>query len=126
MAKRRRGHSVLSVYSGFLGETQHVAQGQRLLQDYLAGNPDRDPQQKAAILYSLASLASQAGDSRGLEEYQRLAHGLQAQTDSLPAGEIRLVGDVQKAQAFVNQQHYDGCLLPWRSMFGYGSAGRRP
>jgi tetratricopeptide (TPR) repeat protein len=99
---------MLGMYAQYLADTKRGAQGESLLKDYLEGSPNLDPQQKMNVLFSLANVARRTGDSKNAEEYQQAGQALQPPPmPPLPAGQIRIGEEVQKAQAALNQQRLD-------------------
>ena len=86
---------MMTMYAQYLSETKRTAQGESLLQDFLAGHSELDAPQKMSVLYSLSNLARSTGDSKRGDEYQRAAEALQPPQP--PTGRI-LIGDEIRAR----------------------------
>jgi tetratricopeptide (TPR) repeat protein len=122
----------LTGYANYLAGSARGPQGETLLKDYLAGNPNLDPQQSAGVFFSLVNIARQAGDSKRADQYQQAAEAQQGAQPSPPAGWVSIAGKLLEADAAVNQgrvadayrlagdaidaspQASDGPLIAWR------------
>ena len=84
-------------YATFLAQTKRGAQGESILQDYLASHADLDEAEKNFVLGGLAEIAALAGDSEASEKYAQ-ATGPEPDTES---GEspivLRLLADAGNA-----------------------------
>ena len=96
---------MMTAYAQHLGATNRAAQGESLLNDYLAGHSELDAPQKMNVLYSLSNLARSQGESKRGDEYQRAAHALQPPQP--PTGRILIGDELQKVQEAVNQHQWD-------------------
>jgi len=96
---------VLNTYAQYLADTKRGAQGESVLQDYLAGGSP-DAHQRAFVLYNLANLAIGSGDSQRAGEYRQAAQALQPQPPA-PLGQFRIAEDLQTVQAALGQSHLD-------------------
>ncbi|MGA2039473.1 MAG: tetratricopeptide repeat protein [Bryobacteraceae bacterium] len=94
---------MMSAYAQYLADTQRGAQGESLLKNYLAGNPDLEPQQQMNVLFSLANMARSKGDSKSADAYQQDGQALQPQ----PAGEARIGEEVREAQTALSEHRVD-------------------
>jgi tetratricopeptide (TPR) repeat protein len=63
---------LMASYAQHLAETNRAAQAEDLLNDYLAGHPNLNGQQRVNILLNLANLAQRTGDSKRATEYQSM------------------------------------------------------
>jgi hypothetical protein len=94
---------MMSSFAQYLGSTQRAAQGEAVLQEYLAANPSLDRQQEANLLFMLANLASQAGDPKS-PQYRDAARDLQPAPAPVSVPPQATIGDdLQKALAAANQ-----------------------
>jgi hypothetical protein len=85
----------MTMYAQFLSETKRAAQGESLLQDYLAAHPELDAPERSNVLFNLSNLARSTGDSQRGDKYQRAAQALQPQP---PTGRILIGDELQKVQ----------------------------
>jgi tetratricopeptide (TPR) repeat protein len=96
---------VMTAYARYLAETNHAAQGESLLRDYLAEHASLDCWQKMDVLFNLSNLARSQGDSQRGDEYQKAAQALQPPQP--PTGRILIGDELQKVQQAVNQHRWD-------------------
>ncbi len=109
---------MLGMYANYLADTKRGAQGETLLQDYLASGSPADPQEKANILFNLSNVARRTGDDKSGDEYAKAAQALQP-PPTFPAGQIRIGEEMQQAQAALNQHRWnDAYDLALRAMDG--------
>jgi hypothetical protein len=95
----------MTIYAQFLSETKRAAQGESMLQDFLAGHPELDAPQRSNVLFNLSNLARGMGDSQRGDEYQRAAQALQQPQP--PTGRILIGDELQKLQEAVRQDRWD-------------------
>ena len=98
-------YQTMTMYAQFLSETKRAAQGESLLQDYLAAHPDLAWVPKSSVLFNLSNLARSQGDSQRGDEYQRA--GMALQTPQPPAGPFLIADELQKVQQAVSQHRWD-------------------
>jgi tetratricopeptide (TPR) repeat protein len=96
---------MMTMYAQHLSQTKRAAQGESLLQDFLAGHLELDAAQKMNVLYSLSNIARSTGDSKRGDEYQRAAQALQPPQP--PTGRILIGDELQKVQEAANQHRWD-------------------
>ncbi len=89
---------LLMSFANYLGRTNRSAQGEQLLRDYLASHSNLQPGEESNLLFHLADLARQSGDTKRAGEYQRRATERQQAAQPAPSGDVFIVKDLQKAQ----------------------------
>jgi tetratricopeptide (TPR) repeat protein len=99
-------NQALGAYAQHLAETQRAAQGESLLKEYLAETNLETPA-KMNILFQLSNVARMSGDSKRADEYQAAGMALQEQPSISIEGQVRIAGDVQKAESALSQQRLD-------------------
>jgi tetratricopeptide (TPR) repeat protein len=98
----------MTAYAQYLAETNRAAQGESVLQDYLAGHANLDWWQKRNALANLSNLARSTGDSKRADEYSQAAQALQPLPQPPPPAPQILIGeDMRKAQEAVTQHRWD-------------------
>jgi tetratricopeptide (TPR) repeat protein len=98
---------MLTMYAQHLSATNRAAQGESLLEDYLAGHSDLAWWPKRNILANLSNLARSTGDSQRADEYQQAAEAL-LPVPPAPSVQILVGEEMRKAQEAVTQRRWDG------------------
>ncbi len=100
------GQTLIS-YAQYLADTKRGSQAETLLKESLAGGvASQDPQQQAGVYFTLANLASQAGNAKAAESYRKQAQALQPQPNP-PAGQQSLSEDIRKTNAALSQRQFE-------------------
>ncbi len=92
---------VIAAQAQYLAGTDRGVQGETLLKQYLAADPNMEPQDKRSTYFQLANLARGMGNSKASEEYQQAAQALEPtpQPTAVAAAPRILINDeLQKAQ----------------------------
>lgn len=107
-ADEQRFQALLS-YANYLVSTKRAAQGEVLLKEYQASNPNLQPWQENNLLNTLANSARSSGDLKRAEEYQAAAAAANARQSRTaePAGQVLIGNYLQKAQAAANAGNVD-------------------
>jgi tetratricopeptide (TPR) repeat protein len=100
---------IMTMYAQYLAETKRAPQGESLLKDYLAGHSNLNWQEKSNVLFNLANLAGNTGDSKASDEYRRAAQALlpPPPPPSPPTVQILVGEEMQQAQEAANQHRWD-------------------
>ena len=108
-ADEQRFQLLLS-YASYLVNTKRAAQGEVLLKEYQASNPNLQPWQENNLLNTLANSARSSGDPKRADEYQAAAIAAMAKESrrpAEPAGQVLIQSYLQKAQAAANAGDVD-------------------
>ncbi len=92
---------VIAAQAQYLAGTNRGAQGETLLKQYLAADPNMEPQDKRSTYFQLANVARSMGNSKASEEYQKAAPALEPTPQPTPvaaAPRILINDDLQNAQ----------------------------
>jgi tetratricopeptide (TPR) repeat protein len=97
---------MMTMYAQHLSATNRAAQGESLLEDYLAGHADLDWWLKRNVLANLSNLARSTGDSKRADEYSRAADAV-LPVPPTPSVQVLVAEEVRRAQEAVTQHRWD-------------------
>jgi tetratricopeptide (TPR) repeat protein len=97
---------MMTMYAQHLSATNRAAQGESLLEDYLAGHADLDWWLKRNVLANLSNLARSTGDSKRADEYSRAADAV-FPVPPTPSVQVLVAEEVRRAQEAVTQHRWD-------------------
>src|SRR5205823_4091451 len=86
-------------YANHLANTNRGAQGEALLKEFQAGNPNLQPWQESNLLHALSNSARRAGDPKRADEYRAAATAKQPRAPAETAGQVLIQSYLQKAQS---------------------------